>query len=181
MPYLYCTLQHTAAHCNTFQHTAAHCNTLQHTAAHCNTLPRTATHCNTVSSFIRTRLEAIFVLQNVWNIRILCSSRYTWRYVTSMTHMSHDSYVTSLEHACSCDMSYHSSLRDMMHLYVTWLTYIHEHWNANALVRTCNIYVHMLLMSMRHLQHMYMNTETFQGSCAPVTYMYTCCTCRCVL
>ena len=65
-----CTLQHTAAHCNTLQHTAthcnkrdlymkegvechikvAHCNTLQHTATHRKKrdLYNTETHCNTL-------------------------------------------------------------------------------------------------------------------------------------
>jgi len=42
----YCTLQHTATHCNTLQHTATHCNTLQHTATHCNN-ETNATHRNT--------------------------------------------------------------------------------------------------------------------------------------
>ena len=44
----YCTLQHTATHCNTLQHIATHRSTLQHIAAHCNTLQHTAAHFNTL-------------------------------------------------------------------------------------------------------------------------------------
>ena len=41
--FCFCSLQHTATHCNTLQHFATHCNTLQHTATHCSTLQHTAT------------------------------------------------------------------------------------------------------------------------------------------
>ena len=49
-----CTLQHTAAHCNTLLRTATHCNTLLHTATHCHTLKHTATHCNALSRAVCT-------------------------------------------------------------------------------------------------------------------------------
>jgi len=64
--YHWCTLQHTATHCNTLQHTATRCIDMMH--AHCNTLP-----------------HAYMTCMQIWGMRLSCMRLHDMHAQTSDT------------------------------------------------------------------------------------------------
>ena len=125
------TLQHIAIHCNTLQYTATHCNTLQHTAIHCNILQHT-------TATLGTRLFPGICLF----VRLFSRSLFTDSFFFKVFFLGLFSLIRLVNTPCLFHTQHHSFIRDMPHLYLTWLIHM---WHDSLICDMTHSYVTWLV------------------------------------